>query len=108
MGHQRYRLISLIGRDLFAHFKIPMLLLLLNVSTAVAVVYTTQMTRQLMGTREQLTLEKDKLNIEWRNLILEEYVLGDHKRITEIAKQQLMMRDITSNDEHVIIEKNNK
>lgn len=108
MGQQRYRLVSLICRDLFAHCKVPMLLLLLNVITAVAVVYITHTTRQLTGIREQLTLEQDKLNIEWRNLILEEYVLGDHKRISDIAKEQLMMRNITTNDEHIVVEKNNK
>jgi hypothetical protein len=35
-------------------------------------------TRLLTAQREQLVLERDALDIEWRNLILEENALGDH------------------------------
>ncbi|SQC39269.1 cell division protein FtsL [Klebsiella pneumoniae] len=48
-------------------------------------VTTAHHTRLLTAQREQLVLERDALDIEWRNLILEENALGDHSRVERIA-----------------------
>lgn len=50
-------------------------------------VTTAHHTRLLTAQREQLVLERDALDIEWRNLILEENALGDHSRVERIATE---------------------
>lgn len=106
IGSQRYSLVSIIGEDLIEHSKLPLLLLVLSIASAIAVVYVTYSTRLLTEQREQLILERDKLNVEWRNLILEEYVLGEHSRVAEIAAQRLQMNYVELGQEQIVL--NNK
>ena len=49
-----------------------MILLIASLVSAIFVVTTAHRTRLLTAEREQLVLERDALDIEWRNLILEE------------------------------------
>ncbi len=51
------------------------------------VVTTAHHTCLLTAQREQMVLERDALDIEWRNLILEENALGDHSRVERIATE---------------------
>lgn len=75
-GNERHSLPAIIGGDLLRHGKLPLLLLIAVLASAIMVVITTHKTRLLTAQREQLVLEKDSLDIEWRNLILEENALG--------------------------------
>lgn len=73
----------------------PLLLLILVLLSALAVVLSTHRTRLLIVEREHLMLERDALDIEWRNLILEENALGDHSRVERIATEKLQMQRVS-------------
>ncbi len=85
IGNERHGLVGVIGADLIRNAKIPLILLVAVLISAVLVVTTAHRTRLLTAEREQLVLERDALDIEWRNLILEENALGDHSRVESIA-----------------------
>ena len=71
-SHERHALPGVIGDDLLRFGKLPLCLFICIILTAVTVVTTAHHTRLLTAQREQLVLERDALDIEWRNLILEE------------------------------------
>ena len=72
---------------------------------AVTVVTTAHHTRLLTAQREQLVLERDALDIEWRNLILEENALGDHSRVERIATEKLQMQHVDPSQENIVVQK---
>ena len=76
-----------------------------QVLTAVTVVTTAHHTRLLTAQREQLVLERDALDIEWRNLILEENALGDHSRVERIATEKLQMQHVDPSQENIVVQK---
>ena len=96
-------LLGLIFSDLFGHQKISLLLLVLIIISAGAVLVTTQQVRKQLFEREQLLLEQDVLESEWRNLVIEENVLADPKRVEDKAKNQLGMSYVTPQNETVIL-----
>ncbi|URJ32828.1 cell division protein FtsL [Candidatus Blochmannia vicinus] len=100
MKKKQYNLISIIYDDLFFHGKQQLLLLLLVLTSAMLVILVTYHTRSMIMDREKLLLEKDALDTEWRNLILEEKILSDHSRIEGIAINKLQMHyvDPTQNN----------
>ena len=71
----------------------------------VMVVTTTHKTRLLTAQREQLVLERDALDIEWRNLILEENALGDHSRVERIATEKLQLQHVDPSQENIVVQK---
>jgi cell division protein FtsL len=77
-------------------------LVLMNVATAVSVVYARQRHRSLFG--ELLTLEKarDELNIEFGRLQLEQATVADATRIDQIARERLGMKSPEAGDVVVI------
>ncbi|MDF7671216.1 cell division protein FtsL [Orbaceae bacterium ESL0721] len=99
-------LLGLIIHDLLRNQKISILLLILIIISAVAVLVTTQQVRKQLIEREQLILEQDVLESEWRNLVIEENVLADPKRIEDKARNQLGMTNVTPQNETVIVIKN--
>ncbi|WP_127959463.1 cell division protein FtsL [Serratia microhaemolytica] len=103
IGHERQSLVALIGSDLLRNGKLPLLLLVAVLISALFVVNVVHQTRQLIAEREQLVLQKDALDIEWRNLILEENVLADTLRIERIAKERLKMQHVNPEEEHIVI-----
>ncbi|MWN31828.1 cell division protein FtsL [Gilliamella sp. Pra-s65] len=96
-------LVGLIISDLFGHQKLSLLLLVMIVISAGAVLITTQQVRKQLFEREQLLLEQDVLESEWRNLVIEENVLADPKRVEDKAKVQLGMSYVTPQNETVIV-----
>ena len=96
-------LFGVIIGDLFGHQKISLLLLVMIIISAGAVLITTQQIRKQLFEREQLLLEQDVLESEWRNLVIEENVLADPKRVEEKAKNQLGMSYVTPQNETVIV-----
>ncbi len=103
ISHQHPSLVSVIYNDLLHNAKIPLLLLITILFSAIFVVNIVHRTRLLIADREQLILEHDALDIEWRNLILEENALGDHSRIERIAIETLCMQHVDLYHEVVII-----
>ena len=97
-SHERHALPGVIGDDLLRFGKLPLCL-------AVTVVTTAHHTRLLTAQREQLVLERDALDIEWRNLILEENALGDHSRVERIATEKLQMQHVDPSQENIVVQK---
>ena len=77
------------------------LLLLACISSALAVVHFAHLNRQMTIAQDQLYQQRDQLDIEWRNLLLEQRALAEHSRVEDIARNRLQMvrpagdRDIT-------------
>ncbi|OZI15359.1 cell division protein FtsL [Sodalis-like symbiont of Philaenus spumarius] len=103
IGNERHNLIGIIGSDLLRHGKLPLLLLIAVLVSAVLVVTTTHQTRRLTVEREQMVLEEQALDIEWRNLILEENALGDHSRVERIATEKLQMQHVDPSQENIVV-----
>lgn len=98
-------LVAIIFNDFLSHYKVAMLLMVAIVITALSVVLLTSHTRVLIEQREQMILTQDKLNDEWRNLILEEEVWGKQNRVLQIATDRLGMKYVELEQEYVVIEK---
>ena len=77
-------------RDLGRH-KIQVILALAIIGTAMTTIVMTNETRLLTITLNQLQDERDKLDIEWRHLLLEQNALAEHSRVSDIAKSKLQM-----------------
>lgn len=104
IGNERHSLPGVIGGDLLRHAKIPLILLISVLISSVLVVTTAHKTRLLTAQREQLVLERDALDIEWRNLILEENALGDHSRVERIATEKLQMQHVDPSQENIVVQ----
>lgn len=95
-------LTKMIGLDLFSAGRLHVVLLIFIFATAIGVVLATHNTRQMTVLRENLLLEKDILDGEWRNLILEESALAEHSRVQSLSVQDLEM-ERPAPDKEVII-----
>jgi len=104
IGNERHGLVGVIFGDILRHGKLPMLLLISVLGSAMAVVTISHKTRLLTAQREQLVLERDALDIEWRNLILEENALGDHSRVERIANDKLHMQHVDPSQEIIVVQ----
>ena len=76
--------------DLGRH-KFQLLLALAIVATAMTTIVITHETRLLTITQNELMDERDKLDIEWRHLLLEQNALAEHSRVSDVAKSKLQM-----------------
>ena len=61
------------------------------VVSALAVVYTKHASRKLFVELEQLTDDRDELNIEWGQLQIEQSTWATHARIEQVATDDLQM-----------------
>jgi cell division protein FtsL len=77
-------------KDLGRH-KFQLLLAVAIAATAMTTIVITQETRLLTITQNELQDERDKLEIEWRHLLLEQNALAEHSRVSDIAKSKLQM-----------------
>lgn len=104
IGNERHGLVGVISGDLLRNAKVPLILLIAVLVSAIFVVTTAHRTRLLTAEREQLVLERDALDIEWRNLILEENALGDHSRVESIATDKLRMQHVDPSQENIVVQ----
>ncbi|KHT45395.1 cell division protein FtsL [Vibrio sp. MarTm2] len=96
-------LAKIIALDLITVGRVPLVLLVLIFASAMGVVFTTHHTRQAITEKDQALMERERLDNEWRNLLLEETALAEHSRVQAVAKQELeMMRP--ESDKEVIIQ----
>ncbi|WP_428772936.1 cell division protein FtsL [Vibrio sp.] len=95
-------LAKLIALDLLTVGRWPLLLLLLLFASAMAVVFTTHHTRQAISEKDLALSERERLDNEWRNLLLEETALAEHSRVQDVARQELSMQRPESDKEVVI------
>jgi cell division protein FtsL len=61
------------------------------VISAIALVYTKHESRKLFVDLEQLTSERDELNIEWGQLQIEQSTWATHARIERVAAEELSL-----------------
>ena len=104
MSTERHSLPGVIGQDLLRHGKLPLILFFAVIISAIYVV-TAHKTRLLTAEKERLVLEKNVLDIEWRNLILEENALADHSRVERFASEQLGMVHVDPTKENIVVTK---
>ncbi|BDH47124.1 cell division protein FtsL [Salmonella enterica subsp. enterica serovar Choleraesuis] len=102
---ERHTLPALIAQDLLRFGKLPLILFIAGILSAISVVTTAHHTRLLTAQREQLVVERDALDIEWRNLILEENALGDHSRVERIATDKLHLQHVDPSQENIVVQK---
>ena len=62
------------------------------VGSAIALVYTTHESRILFIELEQLTTERDELDIEWGQLQIEQSTWATHARIERVALDELALK----------------
>ncbi|WP_159655062.1 cell division protein FtsL [Vibrio atypicus] len=95
-------LAKIIGLDLLTVGRVPLVILLLIFASAMGVVFTTHHTRQAITEKDQALMERERLDNEWRNLLLEETALAEHSRVQSVAKQDLEMTRPDSDKEVII------
>lgn len=61
------------------------------VLSAIALVYTKHESRKLFVELEQLTQQRDELNIEWGQLQIEQSTWAQHARIEQVASDDLSL-----------------
>lgn len=105
MTTERHNLARVICRDLLRHGFIPAILFIAVIVSAIFVVITAHKTRLLTAEREHLVLERNSLDIEWRNLILEENALGDHSRVERLSVERLSMQHVDLANEKIVVTK---
>ncbi|MFC3913322.1 cell division protein FtsL [Pseudaeromonas sharmana] len=86
----RINLAREILRDLGRH-KFQVILALAILASAMTTIVVTNETRLLTISLNQLLDERDKLDIEWRHLLLEQNALSEHSRVSDIARSKLEM-----------------
>lgn len=74
-------------------FYVPFLLVLTVVLSALAVVRVKHQNRAAVTELSQLGADKERLEMEWAQLQLEEATLAHHARIEKIAREQLGMTE---------------
>jgi cell division protein FtsL len=90
-----------IWKDLKRNILVLILLVLVLIS-AFYVIYFTHLHRQATSTYENLLVERDELDIEWRNLLLEQNSLAEHSTIESKAANQLNMKRPDAKSEVII------
>lgn len=94
------QLLNILAQELRQR-KLVLTLLLACILSAMAVVQMSHLNRQLTIQQDVNYQQRDQLDTEWRNLLLEQRALAEHSRVEEIARHQLHMqrptgdRDIT-------------
>ncbi len=83
-------------------YSVTYILLLFVVMSAFSVIYYSHINRQTTSELEILLSKKDELNIEWRNLLLEQSSLAEHSAIESKAKRLLNMKRPGGNTEVIV------
>ncbi len=86
----------------FKRFSGTYALVFLVLLSAFAVIYLTHINRQTTSELEVLYSMQDELDIEWRNLLLEQNSLAEHSEIEHKAEQQLLMMRPKPHEEIII------
>lgn len=96
-----FNLVTLILCELARH-PIRVLLFLMVMISAASVILSVHHNRQLSIEMEKLMQEQDRLDVQWRHLILEQGALTEHNRIESLVKKQLDMHRPTPEEEVVV------
>ncbi len=77
-----------IFNDLFRH-KLVLVLILVNVTTALFIVQFAHMNRLAFIKQDKLLQQRDDLDLQWRHLLIEQRTLAEHSRIESIVGDKL-------------------
>ncbi|MFA0413635.1 cell division protein FtsL [Vibrio renipiscarius] len=102
MSKSTPNLAKIIGLDLITVGRLPLIMLFLIFASAMGVVFMTHHTREAITEKDQALVERERLDNEWRNLLLEETALAEHSRVQDMAKEELEMKRPDSDKEVVI------
>jgi cell division protein FtsL len=83
-------------------FLLTIVFAIVCVMSAMALIYTKHESRKLFVELEQLTSERDELNIEWGQLQIEQSTWATHGRIEKVATEQLSLVRPKSTEIYVI------
>jgi cell division protein FtsL len=72
-------------------FLLTMVFAVVCVMSAIAMIYTKHESRKLFVELEQLTTDRDELNIEWGQLQIEQSTWATHARIERVASEELSL-----------------
>lgn len=75
---------------------------LVCVVSALAVIFTKHESRKLFVELEQLTTERDRLNIEWGQLQIEQSTWATHARIEKLAADEFALTRPEASEMYVI------
>jgi len=81
---------------------LTMIFAVVCVMAAMAVIYTKHESRKLFVELEQLTSERDELNIEWGQLQIEQSTWATHARIERVALEELSLVRPKSTEIYII------
>lgn len=101
MTTKRAALVVDIVHDVQQHL-LTYVLLVAVVASAFSVIYFTHVNRQTTSELEVLLTERDELDIEWRNLLIEQNSLSEHSSIEQKASKMLEMKRPDTGTEVVI------
>ncbi|MFQ3236638.1 MAG: cell division protein FtsL [Paraglaciecola sp.] len=96
-----FKLVNFLLADLARH-PVRVLLFLSLLVSAGAVILSAHDNREMSISLERLMQDKDQLDVQWRNLILEQSALTEHNRIETLVSRQLNMRRPEAEDEVVV------
>ncbi|MFS1702019.1 cell division protein FtsL [Aestuariibacter sp. GS-14] len=96
-----FNLLLILVTELTRH-KVRVLLFIAVIASALAVILSSHHNRQQNIALEQLMREKDDLDVEWRNLVLEQRALTEHNRIEALVEKHLDMQRPGAEDEVVV------
>ena len=100
-ANTNFSLLLIIVSDLTRN-KLRVLLYLAVLLSGMAVILCSHQNRQQVIALEDLMQQKDELDVEWRNLVLEQRALTEHNRIETLVEKQLDMYRPTADDEVVV------
>ncbi len=83
-------------------FLLTMVFAVVCVMSAIALIYTKHDSRKLFVELEQLTTDRDELNIEWGQLQIEQSTWATHARIERVAAEELSLVRPKSTEIYVI------
>jgi cell division protein FtsL len=72
------------------------------VLSAIALIYTKHESRKLFVELEDLTVERDALNIEWGQLQIEQSTWATHARIERVAVEEMSLIRPASREIYII------
>lgn len=67
-------------------------LVFLMLASALAVIYVSHLNRHAFSQYQLALKERDRLDIEWGQLLLEQSALAQHARVEQIARERLAMK----------------
>ena len=83
-------------------YSVTYIIFIFVIISAFSVIYYSHMNRQTTSELEILLSQKDELNIEWRNLLLEQNSLAEHSAIESKAKKLLDMKRPDASSEVIV------